>query len=128
MNWDDAIEFSFEGQTKDAKVLKVYDGDTITVAFPLGDIMYKWNCRLTGVDTPELRTRNLEEKKFGYEVRDELRKKIFGQVVQIECGEFDKYGRLLAKVHIENECINDWLIDNGYAFAYDGGKKKKWFE
>lgn len=128
MNWDDAIEFSFEGQTKDAKILKVYDGDTVTVAFPLGDIMYRWSCRLSGVDTPELRTKNLQEKEFGYEVRDALREKILGKVVQLTCGEFDKYGRLLATVYIDGECVNDWLVNNGYAFAYDGGTKKKWFQ
>lgn len=127
MNWDDAIEFSFEGQTKDAKVLSVYDGDTVTLAFPLGDTMYKWSCRLSGVDTPELRTSNKKEKEFGYKVRDLLREKILGKVLKIKCGEFDKYGRLLGELFVDEESVNQWLISNGYAFAYDGGTKQKWF-
>ena len=126
-NWDEAVTFSFEGDTKEAKVLSVYDGDTITVAFPFGDKMFKWTCRLTGVDTPELRTRNKQEKEFGYQVRDHLREKILKKIVTIKCGEFDKYGRLLIKVYTDDECVNDWLVDNKYAFVYDGGTKKKWF-
>jgi len=126
-NWDEAVEFSFKNETKEAKVLSVYDGDTITVAFPFGDKMFRWNCRLIGVDTPELRTRNKQEKEFGYQVRDNLRNRILKQIVKLECGDFDKYGRLLVKVYKDDECMNDWLIDNGYAFVYDGGTKKKWF-
>ena len=128
MNWDDAIEFSFEGQLKDAKVLSVYDGDTVTLAFPLGDVMYKWSCRLSGVDTPELRTSNKKEKEFGYQVRDLLREKILGKVLKVKCGEFDKYGRLLGELFVDDESVNQWLISNGYAFAYDGGTKKIWFQ
>ena len=127
MNWDDAIEFSFEGQFKDAKVLSVYDGDTVTLAFPLGDVMYKWSCRLSGVDTPELRTSNKKEKEFGYQVRDLLREKVLGKVLKVKCGEFDKYGRLLGELFIDDESVNQWLISNGYAFAYDGGTKQEWF-
>ena len=127
MNWDDAIEFSFEGQFKDAKVLSVYDGDTVTLAFPLGDVMYKWSCRLSGVDTPELRTSNKKEKEFGYQVRDLLREKVLGKVLKVKCGEFDKYGRLLGELFVDDESVNQWLISNGYAFAYDGGTKQEWF-
>ena len=129
MNWDDAVEFSFEGEFKEAKVLEVYDGDTITVAFPFGGKMYSWKCRLTGVDTPELRTRNLKEKEFGYQVRDQLRERILGKVVKLSCKDFDKYGRLLVEVHDDNtDSIIICLIENGYAGAYDGGTKKIWFE
>lgn len=127
MDWDNAKEFSFEGQTKDAKVMSVYDGDTIKVSFPLAGTYYIWNCRLTGVDTPELRTKNAKEKEHGYLVRDELRKRVLGKFVTVECGEFDKYGRLLIKILLDGEDINKWLIDTGYAFAYDGGTKQEWF-
>ena len=131
INWDDindAPEFSLEGQELKAKVVSVYDGDTVKCVFPLHDKLYKWNCRLTGVDTPELRTRNKNEKKFGFEVRDYLREKILNKLVKIECGEFDKYGRLLIKIKCEDEdcSVNDWLINNEYAFSYNGGTKKSW--
>ena len=131
INWDDindAPEFSLEGQELKAKVVSVYDGDTVKCVFPLHDKLYKWNCRLSGVDTPELRTRNKNEKKFGFEVRDYLREKILNKLVKIECGEFDKYGRLLIKIKCEDEdcSVNDWLINNEYAFSYNGGTKKSW--
>ena len=79
-NWDDITEkvpeFSLKNEVKKAKVVSVYDGDTIRVVFPILNKLYKWNCRITGVDTPELRTRDELEKKYGYEVRDKLRDKI----------------------------------------------------
>jgi endonuclease YncB( thermonuclease family) len=90
--------------------------------------MYKWNCRLTGVDTPELRTSNQKEKEYGYVVRDLLREKILNKVVQVECDDLDKYGRLLTVIYIDGENVNQWLIDNDYAFAYDGGTKRSWEE
>mgnify|MGYP000326968482 CR=1 FL=1 len=131
INWDSidssVKEFGFEGETKIAKVVSVYDGDTIKVVFPILRKLYKFNCRILGVDTPEIRTRDKKEKAFGLQVRDELRKKILNQVVTLKCGNFDKYGRLLVDIKLsEDESIRDWLINNNYAFAYDGGTKKKW--
>lgn len=133
MNWDEVTndntpDFSFEDQFKEAKVLSVYDGDTIKVAFPSDGTMYRWNCRLSGVDTPEIRTKDLKEKEYGYKVRDALREKILGKIVRVKCGEFDKYGRLLLEVFLEDLSVNQWLIDNKYAFEYDGGTKKQWFD
>ena len=127
---EDAPMLSFEGQIIKAKVVSVYDGDTIKAIFPLKDKFYKWNCRLTGIDTPELRTRNTNEKKFGYEVRDILRDKILNKIVNLHCGDFDKYGRLLTEVFFidNNNSVNNWLIENKYAFAYDGGTKQCWEE
>ena len=128
MTNDNTTDFTLEGESHEAKVLSVYDGDTVKVAFPFEGKMFRWNCRLDGVDTPEIRTTNQKEKEFGYQVRDHLREKILGKVVIIQCGEFDKYGRLLIRVTSEGIVVNQWLIDNGYAFAYDGGTKKKWFQ
>ena len=127
VTYDNTPEFSLKGFNFNAKVLSVYDGDTVKVAFPFNGVMYRWNCRLEGVDTPELRTTNLKEKQFGYEVRDLLRAKILDKVVYVKCGEFDKYGRLLIYISLDGEQINQWLIDNEYAFSYDGGTKKEWF-
>jgi micrococcal nuclease len=125
--YDSAVEFSFEGQTFQAKVLSVYDGDTCTCAFPFGGRMFSWKCRLSGVDTPELRTRNQKEKEFGYKVRDALRERIQGKMVSLTCGDFDKYGRLLVTINHESLEINSWLIQEGFAFSYDGGSKREWF-
>ena len=121
-------ELTLENMKIQGKVVSVYDGDTIKVVFPYLNRLFKWNCRLPGVDTPELRTRNVNEKKYGYVVKEKLVEKILHKIVEVECGEFDKYGRLLTKIYIDNECVNQWLIDNDYAFAYDGGTKQSWEE
>lgn len=133
VNWNDINDaplFSFKGQEIECKVVSVYDGDTVKVVFPLNNTLYKWNCRLTGIDTPEIRTRCKPEKQYGYKVRDCLREKILNKIVKIKCGDFDKYGRLLGEIICdEDKCsINQWLIDENYAFAYDGGTKKSWGE
>lgn len=131
INWDlvnnNIPQFNFEGEIKQAKVVDVYDGDTIKIVFTFSNKLYKFNCRIVGVDTPELRTKNKDEKKYGIHVRDKLREKILNKVVMVECGDFDKYGRLLIDIKDNlNKKISEWLIENKYAFAYDGGKKKDW--
>ena len=118
--------FSLEGQEHRAKVVDVYDGDTIKCVFPIHNKLYRWNCRIAGVDTPELRTRCKPEKAFGYKVRDLLREKILNKVIYLQCGEFDKYGRLLVNILCDDCLVNDWLVENKYAFAYDGGTKQSW--
>ena len=140
INWaivDNKIpEFSFEGRKCQGKVVSVYDGDSVKIVFPLTDKepneLYKWNCRLINVDTPEIRTKNLREKEFGIQVRDFLREKILNRVITVRCEKFDKYGRLLVELLIEGDkgevSINDWLIENGYAKQYNGGTREKWFE
>tara|TARA_Y100000816_G_scaffold82343_1_gene56412 strand:+ start:118 stop:603 length:486 start_codon:yes stop_codon:yes gene_type:complete len=157
INWeniDDNIDyFSFNYQTLEGKVVEVYDGDTVKVVLPFilenpkskykifqkifknRKIVkfYKWTCRLSGIDTPELRTKNTKEKELAYLVRDKLREKILNNVLIIKCGVFDKYGRLLVTLyenqeHLNNnKSINEWLITNNYAKEYDGGKKQEWF-
>ncbi len=127
--------FSLEGTKHLCKVVNVYDGDTCKVVFPFADKMCRWNVRLTGYDTPEMRPpRNQEnreeEKKAAYAARDFLRSKVMNddQLVYIKCGEFDKYGRLLGTLYLrENDenSINDLMIQEGHGYVYDGGTKKK---
>ena len=119
--------FSLENEIKTAKCVDVYDGDTIQLVFPLQNQLYRWTCRLTGIDTPELRTRNKTEKKFGYIVRNTLREKILNKMVIVECGEFDKYGRLLGTLFLQETdliSVNDMMIQQGHGYAYDGGTKQ----
>jgi micrococcal nuclease len=130
IDWDSVDskvkELSFKGEEKLAKCVSVYDGDTVRVVFPIHKTLYKWNCRLNRIDTPELKTNNVLEQSFGYEVRDKIREKILNKMVIVKCDNFDKYGRLLAEIYIDGVSINQWMIDNKYAFEYDGGTKKKW--
>tara|TARA_B100001769_G_scaffold221064_1_gene181334 strand:+ start:3880 stop:4314 length:435 start_codon:yes stop_codon:yes gene_type:complete len=137
INWEsinsksDIKFFSYEDRICQGKVVKVYDGDTVHIVFPLTDNepdrLFKWNCRLINIDTPEIRTKNLKEKEFGISVRNILRERILDKVVTVKCKDFDKYGRLLVEIFIEDENVNNWLIENNYAKRYDGGKKHKWF-
>ena len=135
VDWSNATNktkiFNFEERVCQGKVVDVYDGDTVKIVFPLTDKeperLYRWNCRLINVDTPEIRTRNLKEKEYGKQVRDRLREKILNNIVDVHCKDFDKYGRLLVEIFYEIVSINKWLIENNYAKVYDGGKKSKWF-
>lgn len=124
---EDAPDFSLDGYKTSGRVVSVYDGDTVRIIFSFHGTFYKWNCRLAGIDTPELRTSNSKEKEYGYEVRDVLREKILNTVVSVECGKFDKYGRLLVTITCDDDCcVNKWLVKNKYALEYDGGKKQDW--
>ena len=107
------------------KVVKVYDGDTITIAVIIGDKPYKFSTRLNGIDTPEIRGKTVSEKAKALEARNFLKGKIFGEMVQLRNVDYDKYGRLLADVFHKERNISQMMIDNGYAVAYDGGKKSK---
>ena len=119
--------FSFKGINTYAFVCKVYDGDTITIVFEYKGDMIKYSTRIYGIDTPEIRTKDDDEKKRGYAARDFLSSYILNKVVKIELLEFDKYGRLLANVfaNIGGNYINvsNLLIQNNHAKPYFGGKK-----
>ena len=132
LNWDevnsDTEELSFENQVITGKVVSVYDGDTVKCVFPLNNKFYKWNCRINGIDTPEIRTRSKLEKEMGFKARDFLREKILKKMVEIHCGEFDKYGRLLVNIKLDNEDMSELLISEGLAFKYDGGTRQNWDE
>ena len=119
-------KFSLNGNSYMAKVVSVYDGDTITVVFKFADTFYKWNCRLDGIDTPEMKSKNPLEKAEATKARDFLREKISGKVVTISCGNFDKYGRLLVSIEYDNENMNTLMIEKGFAKTYSGGTKEEW--
>ena len=118
---------------------KVVDGDTIDVTIDLGfDLFKKERVRVAGVDTPEKRTRNLEEKALGLDatawIKDHLEGAIDGDddlIIRTELdGGVGKYGRLLGWLYIGDATVslNEQMIDEGYAWAYDGGTKNKNFE
>jgi len=117
----------------------VVDGDTIDVTIDLGfDLFKKERVRVAGVDTPEKRTRDLEEKELGIEATNWLKEKLDGAitgdddlVIRTELvGGMGKYGRLLGWLYIGDSelSLNEIMIEEGYAWAYDGGTKQKNFE
>jgi len=110
------------------KVLRVVDGDTIDVNIDLGfNIWHRGRVRMAGIDTPESRTRNLEEKKLGLASKARLKELLKGQKVSIQCTkEKGKFGRILADVMVGDTNINKQLIDEGHAREYQGGKKIPW--
>ncbi len=121
------------------KIDKVLDGDTIDVTIDLGfDLYKKERVRVAGVDTPEKRTRNLEEKALGIDATNWLKKQLEDTIkgdeeltVRTELvGGTGKYGRLLGWLYINEDAIslNEQMITEGYAWAYDGGTKQKNFE
>ena len=119
---------------------RVLDGDTIDVTIDLGfDLYKKERVRVAGVDTPEKRTRDLEEKELGIDATNWLKDKLDGAiagdddlVIRTELvGGVGKYGRLLGWLYIGGDAessLNEQMIDEGYAWAYDGGTKQKNFE
>jgi len=117
-------KFSLDGFTTIAKVCKVYDGDTITTIFKYKGEYNKWSIRIYGIDTPEIRTSNVEEKAAGIAARDFLQDRILNKIVRLECKEFDKYGRLLANVFFEDQNISETMIEQNMAKPYFGGKKE----
>ena len=121
------------------EIVKVLDGDTIDVIIDLGfDLYKKERVRIAGVDTPEKRTRDLEEKALGEDATNWLKEQLDGAisgeddlVIRTELvGGMGKYGRLLGWLYIgdEIESINERMIQQGYAWEYDGGTKKKDFQ
>ena len=116
--------------------MKVLDGDTIDVMIDLGfDLFKKERVRIAGVDTPEKRTRDLEEKELGIDATNWLEEKLEGTdnlMVRTELGSgaSGKYGRLLGWLYVGDEAVslNEQMIAEGYAWAYDGGTKNKNFE
>tara|TARA_B100000686_G_scaffold297529_1_gene329870 strand:- start:2399 stop:2800 length:402 start_codon:yes stop_codon:yes gene_type:complete len=119
--------------------VKVLDGDTIDVLIDLGfDLFKKERVRIAGVDTPEKRTRNLEEKELGIDATNWLKEKLDGTIagddeltIRTELvGGVGKYGRLLGWLYVGDAelSLNEEMITEGYAWAYDGGTKQKDFE
>jgi len=150
-NYDNKTPFfSLEGINTFARVVDVVDGDTMHVVIPLLDKYYKFTVRLIGIDTCETNSGNIEIKNKGLQAKYRVielllknkkineimcinRKQVkqffdeYISIIWIECGEFDKYGRLLANISTkENEklkSISNILYEEKLAYKYDGDKK-----
>ena len=121
------------------EINRVLDGDTIDVTIDLGfDLFKKERVRIAGVDTPEKRTRDLEEKALGIDATNWLKDKLESTLsgddelsIRTELvGGGGKYGRLLGWLYVGEDTVslNELTITEGYAWEYDGGTKQKDFE
>ena len=110
-------------------VIKVYDGDTITIASKIPYLkdspIYRFSVRLSGIDSPEIKGKTINEKELALNSRDALSNKILGKNVLLKNVSIEKYGRLLANVYYEDLYINQWMLDNKLAVQYNGGTKKR---
>lgn len=151
---DDLELFTLNGIETYGKVVELYDGDTCKIIMIVNNTIQKFNCRLIGLDTPEMKpslskpNRDQEiinahkcrnkllqlSTDCNYDI-DTIMKKQDCQnllntnkkIIKIKCHEFDKYGRLLVTLQADNltKSINQILIDESYAKAYDGGTKEQ---
>jgi endonuclease YncB( thermonuclease family) len=129
--WENTIEFV--PVVTSGKVIKVYDCDTITIAtnFPYlkslheSNIMYRFHVRLLGIDTPEMKTKNEDEKSIAHLAQKSLSDLILNKNVSLTNISLDKYGRILANVYTENGIeLSNWAMSHRFAVSYDGGTKK----
>ena len=116
--------FGFKDFTVDAKVVKVYDGDTCTCVFDTFNMgLYRHQIRLNGIDTAEIKSKDADVKALALRTRDFVADLILNKIVQLTCEGSDKYGRILGIIRIDGVCVNDLLIEKKMALPYDGGTK-----
>ena len=110
---------------KDAFVIKVYDGDTITIIYEneSDKKVYKGSVRLRGIDTPELRTKNKNEKEIALEAKKEMVELVYKKYIKLKNIDYDKYGRILADIYVKNINISEYMVNKRFAVKYDGGTK-----
>lgn len=142
-------EFSLNGKECFGRVIDIYDADTMTVIIPLFGAYYRYSVRLLGIDTPEMKSKILENKQRALrarntvlqwvlpaaridieraysrkEIQDMLEKEV--TLVWLKFHEFEKYGRVLADVYMDfqsEESFSQRLIREGWAYSYNGGSK-----
>jgi endonuclease YncB( thermonuclease family) len=136
--------FTFCGLETYARLLDVYDGDSIIVAFVVHDTLWRFQIRLNGIDAHELKSNDRETKTLATITRNRLIQHLSGAnlhasvsrkeiqeyfqknktIVQIKCYQFDKYGRLLADVYnTSNSNVAELLLSENLVVLYNGGKK-----
>ena len=116
--------FTLENLKCNAKCVKCYDADTIHIVIYFGNELQRFKCRLIGIDSAEIKSKNEKEKQHAIKAKEYLEKLILDKIIFVHCGLFDKYGRLLINIYYNDKNINTHLIDMKYAYAYDGKTKK----
>ena len=114
------------------EITKVVDGDTLDAIIDLGfGITKKERIRIAAIDAPETRTRNLHEKKLGFEAKSWLKKHVeYCDNIIIKTEKEGKYGRILGWLYTDEFSIslNEVMVEKGYAWTYSGKKDKNFEE
>lgn len=122
--------FSFSQTKYTAYCIKQpHDGDTVKLLVNIGmDVYLEQDCRLLGIDTPEVNTKNLLEKEAGKKIQKIVSEFIYQKEFTIYIFEDlnEKFGRLLIEIEIDNICLNNYLVSNNLARFYFGDKKTEW--
>lgn len=135
INPDDVPYFSFRGERFKCRYLNVYDGDTFSIIFIYRDELIKYRCRCYGYDCPEMkpslkqpnREKEIESAKRAKERFIELLERGPDGLIEVECLDFDKYGRILVNVFngVDSDSLNTIMIREGHGLSYNGGTKEK---
>lgn len=133
MSFDDVEYFSFKGQTRRAKIVKCYDGDTAYAIFKHDGKYQKFKLRLSNFDSPEIRPSRKIPTEERNKIKEDakaskkaLEKQILDKKVYLICDEFDKYGRILCEIKVnknDKQTVNEYMVQNGYGKPYFGGTK-----
>lgn len=127
--YKDTQEFTITNLKGWSKIVNVYDGDTVHIAIYFKDEIYKITCRILGIDTAELKTKNIREKEHAVKTKNRVIELTNDKLVWVNIvNSNDKYGRYLTKIYLddtETRSISDILISEGLAYKYDGKTKKR---
>ena len=129
-----AVRDDWKDEWHYAHVVKVYDGDTVTVEVLRHGRWVLQSIRLAGIDTPELRGSSPAEKTKAEAARAALAEQVLDEHVWMHCTGREKYGRVLGTLYPVRwwgrgrgeVSYNQWLVERGHAVLYDGGKKGEW--
>lgn len=124
VEWKDTVEFI--PPIDRGVVIKVYDGDTITIAskLPYADSpLYRFSVRLNGIDCPEIKGKDIYEKECAQLAKLELSILILNKMVTLKNVQTEKYGRILAEVYFGELNINKYMLEKRLAVVYNGGTK-----
>ena len=126
IEYKDVKAYSLFGLEKYCKVVKVYDGDTITIIFKHRGELMRYSCRINHIDAPEIKTKNKREKEEAIKVRDYLDSLINGKIIKVYFDKFDKYGRPLINIRYKGKDLAEKMLKENLVKSYNGGKKERW--
>ena len=125
IEWKDTLKF-IQPITK-GLCIKVYDGDTITIASKLpyqNSPLYRFSVRLRDIDTPEMRGKTEKEKQDAKKAQIVLSNLVLNKHVVLKNVDVEKYGRILAHVYVDNINLSTFMLNSKLAVSYNGGKKQ----